>query len=92
MEFSLNAQLAVPVSQMALLLAISTTALLFRKIKLALITNYLFTLYWGYVFNKDLFGSIENLEKFTLIYFGFGLAVIVLVSIALLAPTDQYGS
>jgi len=67
----------IPVIQIVLLLALSTVFLLFRRDKLALLTNYVFVLYWGYVFNQDvlfgLFGS--NLNYFIAFYFGFGLTV-----------------
>jgi hypothetical protein len=41
--------------QIIALLLISTLALLFGKIKLALLGNYLFGLYWAYIFKWDFF-------------------------------------
>jgi len=54
MEFFYSLEFAVPVAQIALLLLLSTTALLFGKIKLALLISYLFTLHWGYFINREL--------------------------------------
>ncbi len=48
-EFSCTTELAFPMSQIVLLMILSTGALLFRRLKLALLLNYLFTMYWGYV-------------------------------------------
>jgi hypothetical protein len=92
MDFSYTTELAIPVVQIGLLLLLSTGALLFRRIRLALMTNYLFTLYWGYVLNRDIFGSTESLGTFTLVYFGFGVAIVMLAAIGLFVHSDQYGS
>jgi len=54
MEFFSLTKLAIPVTQMALLIAMNTIALLFGRIKLALLITYLFTLYWGYVLNREI--------------------------------------
>ena len=54
MEFFSTAEIFIPVYQLILLLLVSTLTLLFGRTKLALIINYLFTLYWGFVFNRDL--------------------------------------
>lgn len=45
MDTIMDTQLTVPLFQVCLLLALSTLALLFGRIKLALIINYCFTLY-----------------------------------------------
>ena len=82
MEFVYTTQLTIPLYQIGLLLLISTLALLFGRIKVALLANYLFALYWGYILNLDtLVGAdFENVDYFTTAYFGFG---IVIVAIAL---------
>ena len=89
MDFFYSVELSIPVSQIALLLLLSTGALLYKKIKLALLINYLFTLYWGYGFNRDYLLSIgiENITFFTLLYFGFGLVIVLLAMIGFLAPS-----
>ena len=88
MKFFCTTELSVPLLQIGLLLMLSTTALLCRRVKLALIINYIFTMYWGYVYNRHLFGSVENLDRFTLFYFGFGLGVVILAVIGFLAYQD----
>jgi hypothetical protein len=80
MESFLSTLLSVPLFQVILLLGLSTTALLFRRIKLALLMNYVFTLFWGYVHNVSPFGSVEEITMFTMVYFGFGIATVLLAS------------
>jgi hypothetical protein len=53
MEILSMTEISIPITQMILLLLLSTGALFFGKLKLALLINYLFTLYWGYVINRD---------------------------------------
>ena len=72
-------ELYVPASQMAILLIINTLALLFGRMRLALLTTYIFTLYWGYVLNDGYMvgATSEDIGIYTFIYFGFGLLVII---------------
>lgn len=53
MKMFFNTDLTIPLNQIILLLLLSTMALLFGKIRIALIINYIFTLTWGYIFNRD---------------------------------------
>ncbi|MBL7177786.1 MAG: hypothetical protein ABIK98_01510 [Pseudomonadota bacterium] len=85
MDFFYSLEFAIPVCQIALLLLMSTTALLFGKIKLALLISYLFTLYWGYFLNREIIvNSVNQGEYIILIYFGFGITVAVLALIGFL--------
>jgi hypothetical protein len=79
MEFLSTAEIFIPVYQMILLLLVSTLTLLFGRTKLALIINYLFTLYWGFVFNRDLLLGHE-LEYCYLLYWGFGTTIAILAA------------
>lgn len=62
-------EISIPVTQMVLLLLLSTGALFLGKLKLALLINHLFTPYWGYGINKDfLVGSgFQHLNGFTML-------------------------
>ncbi len=86
MEVFTTTQLTIPTMQVVLLMALSTGALLIGRLKLALLINYCFTLYWGYVANLDLFSTegVMRLNNYTFLYFGFGLAVVVLAAIGFL--------
>lgn len=86
MDFFLNTELAVPMVQVLLLLLFSTVAMLFGKMKMALIINYIFTLHWAYIFNRDRYMEmgLEQFDLFTVVYFLFGLGVILLATVAFL--------
>ena len=90
MEFIKTTELTIPVYQMALLLMISTGALLFGRVKLALLVNYLFTMSWGYGLTLSYLAEhgYQNVGPFTLLYFGFGLVVAALAIVGFLAHTN----
>ena len=83
-------EISIPVIQMVLLLLLSTGALFLGKLKLALLINYLFTLYWGYGINRDfLVGSgYQHLSGFTILYVGFGL---IIAAVALVSLITEHG-
>jgi len=85
MEFFQTTQLAVPLIQIMLLLALSTVTLLIGRVRLALLVNYLFALYWGYVFNAELFDSLEKANIFNAVYMGFGIGVVIFAAIGFVA-------
>jgi hypothetical protein len=80
MEIFLGTQLAVPLTQVALLLGLSTLTLLFGRLRLALIINYCFTLYWGFFLNPGFFsdGGELIINNYTFAYFGIGLLIVIL--------------
>lgn len=82
--------LSVPLLHVAMLLAFNTMALFAGRLRLALLVNYLFALYWGYVSNRELFvgAEIENLNYFDAAYFGFGLAIVLLASVGFMLRQD----
>lgn len=83
-------ELSVPLLQMVTLLFLTTIALLFGKLKLSLLINYVFTFYWGYVFNKKMLFEFfySKVEAFAFMYFyvGFGLLVLIFALIGFLSP------
>jgi hypothetical protein len=84
-------ELAVPLYQIGLLLFASTLALLFGRIRLALIVNYLFTLYWGYVLNREIFvgQGLEGLNLFAVAYFGFGIVIVLMAVLGFFASSHH---
>ena len=84
MEFITDTYLSIPMIQIILLMLLSTISLLFGKLKLALIINYLFTLHWAYISNRDsLVGmDIENFGLISTIYFVFGIGIVLVASFA----------
>ena len=89
MDFFYSTKLAVPITQIVILLMLITMALLFGRIKLALLINYIFTLYWGYFFNRDLFFDVEGVGYFLLMYFGFGFLIAVFAMIGFIFCHEQ---
>jgi hypothetical protein len=87
MEIFTTTQLTIPVSQVILLLMLSTVALITGRLKLALFINYCFTLYWGYIANMGLFSGEEflKMDQYTLLYFGSGIVIVLLAMIGLIA-------
>lgn len=77
-------------AQLSLLLLLSTLSLLFGRIKLALIINYCFTLYWGYVLNMDVIKEAGQgvTDTFTYMYFGFGLVILMLALVGFFVQRD----
>ena len=90
MEIFTSTQLAIPMFQVILLLSLSTIALLIGRLRLALFINYCFTLYLGYVANLDLFrtGAMVNLNRYTFIYLGIGLVIVLLAMIGLMSHRE----
>lgn len=85
MELFYSTEVTVPIFQIALLLLLSTLVLLFGRIELALIINYLFALYWAFLANEGFMaGSTFNMVA----YFGFGLLVIILALIGFFTAAE----
>jgi hypothetical protein len=91
MEFFYTTELTVPMSQMVLLLICTTVALLFGRVKLALLVNYLFALFWGYILNRELLigSGGESVGYFIYTYVLFGLAVVFLAAAGFLIHRNQ---
>ena len=85
MEFFFTTELPVPLVQVIALLTLVTVGLLLGRTKLALLTTYLFALYWAYILDADLFNSLHKLNVFTSSYLGFGLIIAALAAIGFLA-------
>ena len=86
MDIFFNTELTVPLFQIICLLLFSTVALLFGKVRLALLINYIFTFYWAYIFNRDsLMGmGLQKFDTYTLTYFLFGLCIFLFAMVGFL--------
>jgi hypothetical protein len=92
MEIFSMTEISIPITQIVLLLLLSTGALFFGKLKLALLINYLFTLYWGYGINRDSLADsgFQHLSGFTILYVGFGLVIVAVALVSLVSePTRK---
>ena len=91
LEFLLTTNLAIPMVQLILLMLVSTISLLFGKLRLALIINYVFILHWGYISNRENLVEMgfENFELISIVYFLFGLGIILVASFAFLFQKSE---
>jgi hypothetical protein len=80
MESIFSSEITIPLFEVILLLVLSTLAFLFGRLKLAILINYCFTVYWGYVLNFNIFTAYGALlpNTFTYIYLGGGFLIILL--------------
>jgi len=86
LEFLSDVTVPVPMIQIIMLMLISTVSLLFGKLKLALMMNYIFTLHWAYVANRDSLMDLgfEKFEMVTSLYYLFGIGIILVAAFAFL--------
>ncbi|MDY6951610.1 MAG: hypothetical protein SWE60_08865 [Thermodesulfobacteriota bacterium] len=85
MQLLLNPELNIPILQVMWLMSLNSVALLLRKIKLALVTNYLFALFWGYSFMQDHAVDLAGDVQFSpLLYFCAAAAVLFLALVGFL--------
>ncbi len=91
LDFITDANISIPMVQIILLMLLSTVSLLFGKLKLALIINYLFTLHWAYISNRDtLMGmDFEHFGLVSTIYFVFGIGVVLVAAFAFMFQKSQ---
>ncbi len=92
MDIFFNAELAVPLFQILILLLSSTLALLFGKVRLALLVNYIFTFYWAYIFNRDslMEMGLQKFDYYTIIYFLFGLCIFLFAMVGFLFQKNNH--
>lgn len=90
MDFFFSTKISIPLFQILLLLILSTAVLLYGKVRLALVINYIFTMYWGYVFNREYLRGFgyEKLDAFSLVYLAFGLVIVLLVFVGFSAQRE----
>lgn len=83
-DFISNATLSIPLVQIILLMLLSTISILFGKLKLALLINYLFTMHWAYISNREKLMDMgfESFQLVSILYFIFGLGIVLVVAFA----------
>ena len=91
MEVLYTTELTIPMYQVGLLMVLTTFGLLFSRIKLALLINFLFALYWGYWLNREnVIGTgIPEIDAFTIGYFGFGFLMVIFVVIGFMLESTR---
>lgn len=91
LDFLTETTLSIPMIQVILLMLISTLSLLFGKIRLALLVNYIFILNWAYILNRELLMDTAptQFQYLTAGYFGFGILIVMIAVFSFLFQKDQ---
>ena len=92
LDFLLDANINIPMVQLIMLMLMSTISLLFGKLKLALLINYVFTLHWAYVANRENLVAMgfENFQLVSIIYFIFGLGIVLVAAFAFMFQKNSW--
>jgi len=77
--------------QIILLMVLSTLTLLFGKLRLALLINYIFILNWAYFLNRDLLLSMAptNFKYISAVYFLFGILIVLIAAFSFLFQKEK---
>ena len=91
MDIFYSTELAVPFFQIIIFLLFSTLLLLFGKVRMALLINYVFTFHWAYLFNRDRLMELglNEFDHYTLIYFLFGIMIIILAILGFIVQKNN---
>lgn len=86
MESILANEMSVPLYQIMFLLVIMTVALLFGYLRLGMFFSYVFTFYWGNIFNvRSIFNNVDPVSStLSFMFVGFGLIIIFLAMVGFL--------
>lgn len=85
METIMSTIVEIPMSHIAVVLIISTIALLFGHIKLALFINYCFIVYSGHLWDVSLFNELSDTRLNTpaFVFMGFWIMTVLLAAVSL---------
>ena len=91
LDFLTETTLSIPMIQIVLLMLLSTLTLLFGKLRLALLINYIFILNWAYILNRDLLLSMapKKFQYITTVYFVFGILIVMIAVFSFLFQKDH---
>jgi len=86
MDFFMYTDFQISASQIMLEILLSSLALLFGRVKLALLVNYMFVFYWGFISNQVILydRARETAPMSLYIYLSFGLFIVILSLIGFL--------
>ncbi|CAB1079514.1 hypothetical protein JY97_13365 [Alkalispirochaeta odontotermitis] len=90
-EYLTETTLAIPMIQIILLMVLSTLTLLFGKLRLALLINYIFILNWAYFLNRDLLISMapSSFKYISTLYFLFGILIVLIAAFSFLFQKEK---
>ncbi len=70
-EIFKSTEMSIPFGQAFVYISLISIFMLFRKLKIALITTYLFSCYWGFILNNSYFISKAGGVQSALFIYGF---------------------
>jgi hypothetical protein len=89
LDIFLDTDLTVPAGQMFLYMLLVSLFLLFGRQRLCILTTFLFSFYWGFVLNKELFiNRLGDVGLFLALYLGCGFLVILMALISFFIKQD----
>jgi len=91
LSFFTETMITIPLIQIILLMSVSTLSLLFGKLRLALLINYVFILNWAYILNRGLLMDMgpTKFQYITAVYFIFGILIVMVAAFSFLFQKDQ---
>ena len=89
LDIFLDTNVMVPSSQMFLYIFLVSLFLLFRRHQLCILSTFLFSFYWGFILNRELFISrLGNVELFLFLYLICGFLVVLMAVISFFIRLD----
>lgn len=89
MEMLESKELIVPLWQMLIYVGVITLCLLLRRLNLSLVTSYIFSFYWGYLYNWGVISiSSQQMDQYSIVYIAFGAMLLILALISFM--THEY--
>ena len=89
LDIFLDTNMTVPSSQLFFYMLLLTVFLILGRLRLCMLTTFLFAFYWGFILNRELFVSrLGNLELFLVLYLVCGSLVILMAVISFFIKAD----
>jgi hypothetical protein len=90
METIMSTVVEIPMNHIAIVLSISTLALIFGHIKLAVLINYCFIIYSGRLWDLNIFGdpAASNLNAPAIAFTGIWIIIVLLAAVSLAFHRD----
>jgi hypothetical protein len=85
MDTIMSAVVEIPMNHIAIVLAISTLALIFGHVRLAVLINYCFIIYSGRLWDMNIFGdpTASSLNTPAIAFTGIWIVIVLLAAVSL---------
>jgi hypothetical protein len=90
MDLIISSRISITAFEMMLLISLTTFAMVSGRLKLGLLINLCFTMYWGFMLNRDLFTKDGGLtfNPSSYVYWGFGFAIMLLAILGFITQKE----